>query len=70
MYQPVDQTWNGGAPISNGGAGTTAPPAGDDPGRPASAFQANAKVLPRFAHVLSASWAGDGKNRRTNTRSP
>jgi len=25
------QTWNGGAPILNGGPGTTAPPAGDDP---------------------------------------
>ena len=26
MQQPVGQTWNGGAPISNGGPGTTGPP--------------------------------------------
>jgi len=26
MQQPGGQTWNGGAPISNGGPGTTAPP--------------------------------------------
>ena len=32
MQQPVGQTWNGGAPILNGGAGTTGPPAGDGPG--------------------------------------
>ena len=24
MQQPMGQTWNGGAPISNGGPGTTA----------------------------------------------
>ena len=32
MQQPVGQTWNGGAPIWNGGAGTTGLPAGDGPG--------------------------------------
>ena len=32
MQQPVGQTWNGRAPTSNGGPGTTALPAGDDPG--------------------------------------
>ena len=26
MQQPVGQTWNGGAPISNGGAGHHCPP--------------------------------------------
>jgi len=26
MQQPMGQTWNGGAPISNGGPGTTGPP--------------------------------------------
>jgi len=26
MQQPGGQTWNGGAPISNGEPGTTAPP--------------------------------------------
>jgi len=31
MQQPRGQTWNGGAPISNGGPGTTDPPAGDGP---------------------------------------
>ena len=31
MQQPGSQTWNGGAPISNGGVGTTGPPAGDGP---------------------------------------
>jgi len=31
MQQPVGQTWNGGAPISNGGSGTTGLPAGDGP---------------------------------------
>jgi len=31
MQQPVGQTWNGGAQISNGGPGTTGPPAGDGP---------------------------------------
>jgi len=31
MQQPVGQMWNEGAPISNGGAGTTGPPAGDGP---------------------------------------
>jgi len=29
MQQPVGQTWNGGTPISNGGAGHHWPPAGD-----------------------------------------
>jgi len=32
MQQPVGRTWNGGAPISNGGPGTTGPPAGNGPG--------------------------------------
>jgi len=32
MQQPVGQTWNGGAPISNGGAGHHWPLAGDGPG--------------------------------------
>jgi len=32
MQQPVGQTWNGDAPISNGAPGTTGPPTGDDPG--------------------------------------
>jgi len=32
MQQPVDQTWNRGAPISNGGGGHHCPPpAGDEP---------------------------------------
>ena len=31
MQQQVGQTWNGGAPISNGGAGHHWPPAGDGP---------------------------------------
>jgi len=32
MQQPVGQTWHWGAPISNGGPGTTIPPAADGPG--------------------------------------
>jgi len=31
MQQPVGQTWNGVAPISNGGPGITGHPAGDGP---------------------------------------
>ena len=30
MWEPGGQTWNGGAPISNGGPDTTGLPAGDD----------------------------------------
>jgi len=31
MQQPGGQTWNGGEQMSNGGAGTTGPPADDGP---------------------------------------
>ena len=56
MQQPGSQTWNGGAPISNGGAGHHWPSAGDGPAR-------NPRGLTRPAQGSSSHFSGcDGKS--------